>query len=152
MSIEHEPREPIHIPWQQDSEGYYIRFVNHDGKYDIRDTNSALYLHADDPRVDHLFVMLYEDEDSMHGFRIWRGMIDQVMGEGAFNEMVNQMRDHDFAIILADTPTAQDIEFFEDYTNEEYVAPNPIDRIVELAMRNFELEWAYYSQEPGWQL
>ena len=150
MSLEHEPNPEVHIPWKMDNEGYYINISNGTHGYQMRESNSAIYSHSEDPRLDHVFVMIGEDDDQMYGLRLWRGLIEQIIGKGAFDVMVNQMRQHDFAEILADYPTDQDIEFYEDWTKEEYQRPNPIDKIVELAMSNFEAHWEYMQGEPGW--
>lgn len=144
-------QEPIpNIPWHYDAEGYYIKISTDIGPYEIRDTNSAIYTHTEDPRLDHVFVRIDEDEETMYGFRLWRDLVNKVLGKGAYDALVEQMRQHDFYEEVADYPLESDVEMWEEYTKQEYVRPNNIERLVELAMRHLDAEWDYYQDEPGW--
>lgn len=145
---EHEPRN---LPWCEDEIGCYIRIRTENGAYDLRPEDTDIYLH-DEPygQVDHLFHELYSNEDEVSmGFRVWRDTIDTVLGEGAFDMLVEDMRARNFFIIHADKPTEQDMDFWEGDFGKFEPPVESIENIARIAMLNFDHEWAYFSQEPG---
>lgn len=145
---EHEPRS---LPWYEDEIGHYIRIRTESGAYDLRPEDTDIYLH-DEPygQIDHLFHELYSNEDEVSmGFRVWRDTIDNVLGEGAFDMLVEDMRARNFFIIHADKPTEQDMDFWEGDFGKFEPPIESIERIGDLALKNYDAEFEYYLGEGG---
>lgn len=142
-------REPKGLPWYEDETGHYIRIRTESGAYDLRPEDTDIYLH-DEPygQIDHLFHELYSNEDEVSmGFRVWRDTLDTILGEGAFDMLVEDMRARNYFIIRADKPTEQDMDFWEGDFGKFEPPEKSIKAIAKAAMAGWDAEWAYYSQE-----
>lgn len=146
MSIEREPSPTYNFPWQADAEGHYLIFRTEQGAFEARDTNTMMYLYPDMPEVDHVWIQV----DEQQGFRLFREHVD-IIGEGAFGALCDQLFEHDFQLSPEEEPQESDLAAFREAFGREPQRHNPIDRIVKLAMKNFEAEWKYLSGEPEWQ-
>lgn len=144
-SFEQEPTYTF--PWRQDAEGYYLVFKTDEGTFTARDTNTLMYLFPDQPEADHIFIIMSEEDDMIRGARIWRRMFDEALGEAAFGQLCDQMFERGFDVAEDEEPSDLDIAAWEQTFGETYNKPNPIDKIVELAMRNFDAAWRFYSEE-----
>jgi len=143
---EHEPRS---LPWYEDEIGHYIRIRTESGAYDLRPEDTDIYLH-DEPygQIDHLFHELYTSENEVSmGFRVWRDTLDTVLGEGAFDMLVEDMRARNYFVIYADKPTEQDMDFWEGDFGKFKIPEQSIEDIARIAMLNWDAEWKYYSEE-----
>lgn len=147
MSVEREPQHQF--PWQRDQQGEYLNIRSEHGLYEIRQENTLMYLFPDQPDADHIFIYSHEDEGAVYGARIWRIAFDDILGAGAFGSLYDQMFDRGFEMAPDEEPSPLDIQSWENHFQREYVKPNPIDKIVELALRNFDDAWRYYSEEWG---
>ena len=140
-------REPqYNFPWQYDTE-YFLGVKTEYGDIEMRPSTTMLYLFPEHPEVDHIYVMMEVlDDETSRGMRLFRQHVDR-LGEGAFGVLVDQLVEHGFDIADDEEPSELDIEAWEQAFNKTY---DPIQKLVQLAMQNFEAEWDYYQDEPGW--
>lgn len=147
-SPEQEPNHEVNynFPWQYDNE-FYLGVKTEYGNIEMRQSNTELYLFPEHPDIDHIYIMQEVlDDETSRGYRLFRGHCDRI-GPGAFSAMVDQMIEHGFDIAEDEEPSELDIQAWQEAFNKEY---NPIDKLVQLAMKNFESEWIYYQDEEGW--
>jgi hypothetical protein len=78
---------------------------------------------------------------------VWRDTIDTVLGEGAFDMLVEDMRARNYFIIHADKPTEQDMDFWEGDFGKFEPPVESIENIARIAMAGWDAEWKYYSGE-----
>lgn len=147
-NFEQQPR--FEFPWNRDEQGEYLKIrISDDKTIELREDTTLMYLFPDQPEADHLFVYTHMEDDQYYGFRIWRQLFDDILGEGAFSSLCDELFDKGFDCADDEEPSPLDIQAWEQTFNREYIKPNPIDKIVELAMANFDDAWKYYSSE--WQ-
>lgn len=84
------------------------------------------------------------EDDQMYGYRLWRITFDNALGEGMFGKLCDELFEKGFDCADDEEPSPLDIKAWEQTFNTEYVKPNPIDKLVELAMKNFEAKAEYY--------
>lgn len=145
-SFEQEPT--YSFPWHEDAYGPYLTFRTDEGDFTARPETTLMYLFPDQPEADHIFIFTHEDEQGqIFGARIWRRMFDEALGEAAFGQLCDQMFERGFDVADDEEPSPLDIQDYENTFGEPYIKPNPIDKIVELALRNFDDAWRYYSEE-----
>lgn len=141
------PRE-YNFPWQYDNE-HYLRVTTEFGEIQMRASTTELYLYPEDPEIDHIYIIkeLKDDGTSM-GYRLFREHCDR-LGPGAFTSLVDQLLDHGFDMVDEEEPQESDIEAWEQAFKREYERPSSIDKIVKLAMKNWDAGMKYYLEEWG---
>lgn len=145
--MEKQPNPQYEFPWQEDAYGPYVTFRSGQGDFTARPETTLMYLFPDQPEADHIFIFTHEEDDMIMGARIWRRMFDEALGKEAFGQLCDQMFERGFDVAEDEEPSDLDIAAWEQTFGETYIKPNPIDKIVELALRNFDQAWEYYSQE-----
>ena len=149
MSYEKQPEH--NLPWYEDEEGWYIRLRTEQGVYDLRPCDTEIYTH-DEPysAVDHIFHEVYTSEEEVSmGFRVWRDTVDKVLGDGAFETLLDDMRRRNFCEITVNKPTDQDMEFWERDFGKFEVAQQTVEELGNLALKNYDAEFNYYLGEGG---
>ena len=145
-------REPeIRLPWLEDEEGYYLKAMTDSGPVEIRPSNTDLYTH-DSPyeAVDHIFYEHYTNENEVSmGFRLWRERFDQILGEGAFDVLAQDMRCRNFFEISADKPTDEDMKYWENDFGKFEIPIKNIIEMGDLMLKNYDAEFTYYLGEGG---
>lgn len=145
------------LPWNEDEEGHYLAFRTNEGLYEVRRSNTDLYLHGlGHTAIDHLFIEIEDNGETSTGYRLWRGLFDNALGEGMFDVCTEEMTERGFLVIWSDVPTGQDIHYWQEYYQQEYQpveppAPKPvneIDCIVGRLTAHLAEAWKYY--EPEW--
>lgn len=145
---EYEPQNRFTFPWQENEVGEsYLTFQNGDMTFEINRFNTCMYIYPDQPKADHVWVQLEDGDDVDRGIRLWRLQIDKLLGSGVFGILVDNLFERDFECSDDEEPSELDIEAWERTFNEKYTKPNPIDKLVELALKNFDSAWKYYEQE-----
>lgn len=146
MSPEQEPRQ-YNFPWQYDTE-HFLGIKTEFGDLQMRPSTTELYLYPDDPEIDHIYIVKeLKDDGTSLGYRIFREHCDRI-GPGAFGALVDQLIEHGFDIADDDEePQDSDINAWEQAFNRKYERPNPIDKIVKLAMKNWDAGMQYYLEE-----
>lgn len=151
MNHEHEPKPEFNFPWNFDKHGEYIRIRTNDGAYDLRQEDTDIYTHDLCPDADHIFHTLHLNEDEVPmGFRLFRAKLDDVMGEGAFDALVGDMRRRNFFQVVADRPTEEDLHYYKQEFGCEPGVIDETETLIFRAVKNLDAEWLYVSQEPGW--
>lgn len=135
------------FPWQIDAEGEYLKIRSGEGIFELRDSTTLLYLFPDQPEADHIWIQLYEEEEQNMGIRIWRQFVDDALGEGSFSELCDEMCDRGFEIADDEVPSPLDIQAWEEAFDKPYEVRTSVDKLVELALKNFDSAWAYYEGE-----
>lgn len=136
-------KEPYSFPWQWDTEAYLVIATDY-GRIELRPSNTELYLFPEDPEIDHIYIMKQQNPDGTSmGYRLFREHCDR-LGEGAFSALVEQLIDNGFEIADDEDPSDMDIEAWETLFQREYEPPNSIEKLVKLAMDNFEQKSEYY--------
>lgn len=151
MSVEREPAPQFNFPWLHDEHGDYMIFRSESGDFNLRPETTRMYLFPDQPQADHIFIFTHEQDDMVMGARIWRETLDDALGDGAFGALCDQLFERGFDCADDEEPSELDIKAWEQSFGREYERPDPFEKIVALAIANLDAEWAYYSQEPGWQ-
>lgn len=137
--------------WNYDHEPYLV-IRGEGGTFDMRPSNTMLYLFDDEHRhADHIFRAISENEEVYQGFRIWRTLIDKVLGEDSFDDMTAEMREHDFPVAPDREPSELDVKAWQDYTGQEYEPDYAAhdNLIVMRAVKNLDAHWRYV--EPDWR-
>lgn len=98
------------IPWQSDGEYEYFIIKDNEFTCEVSKENSEIYLHEDKYRnLDHFFIRV----DDERGFFCWRELVNKVLGVDKFEDMVEEMADHDIEVIFQEEPSQSDIEEWE---------------------------------------
>lgn len=142
-----EKQPKYEFPWHEDEYGPYVTFRLDEGDFTARPGTTRMYLFPDQPEADYIFIYTHHENDMARGAKIWRRMFDEALGEAAFGQLCDQMFERGFECAEDEEPSDLDIAAWEQTFGETYIKPNPIDKIVELALRNFEDAWRYYSEE-----
>lgn len=144
-------RQPIgdRFPWQEDEEGWFVGVNSNMGRFELRSDDTVIFRHTDANRhLDHIFHALGEnDEGTISGYFIWRHALDD-----DFDVLCLEMRTKGFQEVFMEQPEEGDIKSFEGAVGRENVTEyrtDSFDKIVEIAMRQFEAEWAWYAEEWG---
>lgn len=127
--------------WKHTSNGWVLPFRNHDEKFQMHAENTVAFLHSDDRScVDHVFVAteIDHDKEEYTGLYIWRHSID------FFDALVSDLVEHGFPIQEQDEPHPADSDRYYEAVAER---AEVFDDLVETAMRGFDDEWAYMSEE-----
>lgn len=151
---EQEPKPEFDFPWQDLGDGEHIVLRDGSDTYGLYPFNTEIYLFPDYPHADYIFRWIRRDSanDSGTGFRLWRVSLDKAYGEGAFDELCRQMLNRGFEMSDQEEPDETDFTAYEGHFDEPLLPKKEqqsVDFIIEQAMKQFEAEWAYWSQEPG---
>lgn len=144
---------PFESHWNHDVEGYYMMFSVDDVRFRIDRTNTEIYLFNDYPDCDYIFRWISNDESSGTGYRVWRSVVDNAFGEGAFDMLTQQMVNRDFNLCDQQIPDDSDFDAYESAFNKPLLPRQihgQIDLIIEQAFKNFDAEWDYFQDEEGW--
>ena len=133
--------------WQYDDEPY-VTIRNDEDKFDLRPSNTILYvfdeLHSD---ADHIFRIVEDTGETYMGFRIWRSLVDKALGDDMFDNMCDELHEHGFDHADDTEPSEYDIKAWEDYTGLSYDCRPVIEIIVQKAVDGLDSEIAYYLGE-----
>ena len=138
------------FPWQEDHEGEYLLLRTNSGRYELRQTDTDLYIFPNYIEGDHIWheVECDNDEEVAQGFRMFKSDVD-ILGEGAYEALVDDMKQRYFTQIVADEMSEYDKQAFINKFGHEPEKADLIGRVVDLALKNFDDGWRYYSEE--WQ-
>ena len=136
------------FPWHEDKDGEYLLLRTEIGLFHMRQENTDLYIFPDYIDSDHIWheVECDNDEEVAQGFRMFKSDVD-VLGEGAYEALVDDMKQRYFTQIVADEMSEYDKQAFINKFGHEPEKADLIGRVVDLAMNNFDQAWNYYESE-----
>lgn len=129
--------------WMNTARGWVLPFKNGDAHYEFNQNNTVIFLHNSPyEQLDHIFVVLdwREEDDVCQGMFVWRDSAD------FFDELVGDMVTKDFEARFMEEPDLSDLAKYDEKTGR---GEEVRELIAQVAMANFDDEWAYWGQE-GW--
>lgn len=111
-----------------DEEGYpSFRIPSEKGIIEGTPANTTIYIHDFEHRgVDHIFIETAEEEEVVRGAFIWR-IVSKRLSEGMFDDLVRELIDNDFEMIVCDQPSEGDMSNWTAFVDKVIAGQNMED-------------------------
>lgn len=136
------------FPWKEDDDGDYLVIRSNEvDRFEVRRQTSTIFRYMGELAMyNHVWIEMPEigeTEETVMGVRLWERSFNEKMGAGAFEALCGQMIMKGF--MESDELSELDIQAYE------HTFPDSEEDMIARTMANFDSEWRYVSQEPGWQ-
>lgn len=147
------------IPFKHDESGEYVPLRTGEGLFELRPEDTVIFEPSDISLrgLRHVFHIVDEDEDKYTGLHLWKSIFENT--EWDYEEFVQDLAKHGYDTQYFSEPDPYDLRAYQKHHGEPFVPetleqimdnhePSHLfERIVELATRNFDDAWKWYSEE-----